>query len=187
MTAELALWIFGPAAIWLAWRVFRTDSMVRASYALLASLACVGGMMIAMLAEYLGVATIFMMALEMSIMALFMVAFMMNPAGLNPMSMVHLPRASLVLAAVGGLAMLAVALLAEFPARAMADASTASLGTELLGRSMLVFETAGVTLLATMIGAVALSAGSSRFGGRADEGSVPPPLDPAEPEEGGGT
>ena len=30
-----------------------------------------------------------MMAVEMMVMALFMVMFMMNPAGLNPMQMVH--------------------------------------------------------------------------------------------------
>ena len=40
-------------------------------------------------APYIGVATVFMMAVEMMVMAIFMVVFMMNPAGLNPMSMVH--------------------------------------------------------------------------------------------------
>ena len=45
------------------------------------------------------------------------------------------------------------------------------LGIELLGDSMLIFETAGVTLLATMVGAVVLSSRSGRFGA-ADEGSL---------------
>jgi NADH:ubiquinone oxidoreductase subunit H len=36
--------------------------------------------------------TFLMMIGEMMIMVMFMVAFMMNPAGLNPMSMVHQPR-----------------------------------------------------------------------------------------------
>ena len=49
------------------------------------------------------------------------------------------------------------------------------LGIELLGDSMLVFESAGVALLATMIGAVVLSSRSGRYGA-ADAGSLPPPL-----------
>ena len=61
------------------------------------------------------------------------------------------------------------------------------LGRELLGNSMLVFESAGVTLLATMVGSVVLSSRGGRFGD-ADEGSVPPGLQPegkpaGEPEE----
>ena len=44
---------------------------------------------------------------------------------------------------------------------------------ELLGDSMLVFQTAGVTLLATMIAAIAISSARGRFGD-ADEGSVEP-------------
>lgn len=185
---DVTIGLFGMAAIWFASRVFRTDSMVRASFSLLASFVCVAAIMIALVADYLGVATLFMMAVEMVIMALFMVAFMMNPAGLNPMSMVHQERLSLVLAAGGGLALLAVALVARIPLRPLTGSSTAieSLGLELLGDSMLVFETAGVTLLATMIGAVALSAASSRFGGSSDEGSVPPPLVPP-PAEGDDT
>jgi NADH:ubiquinone oxidoreductase subunit 6 (subunit J) len=82
------------AAIALAsgWRVFVTDSMVRASFLLMTSFIAVGLAMLLMAAPYLGIATIFMMAVEMMVMALFMVAFMMNPAGLNPMSMVHQHR-----------------------------------------------------------------------------------------------
>ena len=51
------------------------------------------------------------------------------------------------------------------------------LGTELLGPSMLIFESAGVTLLAAMIATVVLSARSGRFG-PSDEGSRPPGLVP---------
>src|SRR3546814_18148108 len=50
-------------------------------------------------------------------------------------------------------------------------------GVELLGNSMLIFETAGITLLATMVGTVILSSRSGRYG-PADEGSLPPPLTP---------
>jgi len=42
---------------------------------------------------------------------------------------------------------------------------------------MLVFETAGITLLAAMIGTVILSSRSGRYG-PSDEGSQPPPLVP---------
>jgi hypothetical protein len=80
---------------------------------------------------------------------------------------------------VGFLALAATALLAGFPDREIpADAEPVrALGTELLGDSMLVFESAGVTLLATMIGVVVLSARSGRFG-PSDEGSRPPGLEP---------
>jgi NADH:ubiquinone oxidoreductase subunit 6 (subunit J) len=100
------------------------------------------------------------------IMVMFMVAFMMNPAGLNPMSMVHQPR----IAAGAGIALfaiLAAAILpAEFPAPpapAPADV-TAAIGHELMGPSMLIFETAGVTLLAGMIAVMAIAARRGRFG-----------------------
>ena len=93
-------------AILSGWRVFVTDSMVRASFLLLVSFIAVAGIMLLLAAPYIGVATIFMMAVEMMVMALFMVAFMMNPAGLNPMMMVHQSRLAMAagVAAFGGLA-----------------------------------------------------------------------------------
>lgn len=179
---DLAFFVFALAAAWFGWRVFRTDSMVRASFSLLASFLNVGAILILLLAEYLGVALFFMMAVEMTVMALFMVAFMMNPAGLNPMQMVHQHRLSMVFGALGAAALAVVALFAEFPERPVTnvDGSLVRLGTELLGPSMLVFESAGVALLATMVGAVVLSARTSRTGEPADEGSEPPPLMPEE-------
>lgn len=164
-------------AVWTGWRVFRTDSMVRASFALLLSFIAVGGVGVALSAPYIGVATVFMMAVEMMVMAIFMVAFMMNPAGLNPMNMVHqhgLAAGAGLLVFVG----LAVAvLLADLPDDPVpADKRVVfDLGLELLGPSMLIFETAGVTLLATMVGAVILSSRQGRYGG-ADAGSRPPGL-----------
>ncbi|HRM55518.1 MAG TPA: hypothetical protein PLS11_16585, partial [Ottowia sp.] len=41
--------------------------------------------------------TILMMVMEMAIMVVFMVMFMMNPAGLMPMSMLHNTRGALVI------------------------------------------------------------------------------------------
>ncbi|MBI4259247.1 MAG: NADH-quinone oxidoreductase subunit J [Actinobacteria bacterium] len=148
--------------------------MVRAAYWLLASFVGVGMILVLLSAEFLGLVLLLMMAGEMTIMAVFMVMFMMNPAGLNPMTMVHQHRMA-VTAGVGAfLGLAAVGLLAEFPIRPVtASEPTAELGVELLGDSMVVFQTAGVALLATMIGAVAIASRRGRFGD-AQEGSEPP-------------
>jgi NADH:ubiquinone oxidoreductase subunit 6 (subunit J) len=153
--------------------------MVRAAYWLLASFAGVGGILLLLNAEFLGVVLILMMAGEMTVMAFVMVMFMMNPAGLNPMTMVHQHRAAIVAGVASFLLLAGVGVATAWPDRPAADTTgaTADLGTELLGDSMLVFETAGVALLATMIGAVAIASHRGRFG-RADEGSQEPPLTP---------
>lgn len=181
---DIAFWVFSAAAVWFGWRVFRTDSMVRASFALLASFLNVGAIMILLVAEYLGVALFFMMAVEMTVMALFMVAFMMNPAGLNPMMMVHQHRLSMAFGILGAIVLAVVAVGGTFPARPVGKNMDLimQLGTEMLGDSMLIFETAGIALLATMLGAVILSSRSSRFGSFSDTGSHPPPLDPDDPD-----
>lgn len=190
---DIAFWIFALTAIVSGWRVFCTDSMVRASFLLLLSFIAVGLIMLLLGAPYLGIATIFMMGVEMMVMALFMVMYMMNPAGLNPMLMVHQHRFSIGagIAAFVGLAV--VILVTDFADNPVApDARVVTdLGKELLGDSMLIFESAGVTLLATMVASVILSSRSGRFG-PADEGSVPPGLDPGGtpagrlPEDDGG-
>ncbi|MGI9018973.1 MAG: NADH-quinone oxidoreductase subunit J [Euzebya sp.] len=182
--ADLAFWVFAIAAVWFGLRVFVTDSMIRASYALLASFLNVGAILVLLLAEYVGVALLFMMTVEMVVMALFMVMFMMNPAGLNPMQMVHQHRWSIAAGALtaGGLAVgLTVP---TWPDRQLTSAqgTIEALGHELLGGSMLVFESVGVTLLATMVGAVVLSSARGRFSADAAEGSIPPPLDPDDPD-----
>ncbi len=174
------------AAAWTGWRVFRTDSMVRASFALMLSFIAVGAIMLLLAAPYIGIATVFMMAVEMMVMALFMVMFMMNPAGLNPMRMVH--QNGLAAAAGAGtfVALTAAILLSDLPADPVDPARPVihDLGIELLGKSMLIFETAGITLLATMVGAVILSSRSGRYG-PADDGALPPPLTPGGRPAGG--
>jgi NADH-quinone oxidoreductase subunit J len=181
LLVDVAFWVFGVASVVTGWLVFRTDSMVRASFFLLASFLNVGVVLLLLRAEYLSLILILMMAGEMVIMAVFMVMFMMNPAGLNPMNMVHQHRASgaggvVAFAALGG-----VGVFARFPDRpARPTGVTVALGRELLGNSMLVFESAGAALLATMIAAIALASTRGRFGA-ADEGSDAPPLDPAGP------
>lgn len=178
---DVAFFGFSVLSVVTGWRVFRTDSMVRATFLLLGSFLNVGGILLLLNAPYLGVAMLFMMTVEMMVMAVFMVAFMMNPAGLNPMNMVHQQR----IAIVAGIAVFAggavVALAGEFPAHPFPSdlRSTQSLGILLLGNAMLTFETAGVTLLAAIIGSVILSSRRSRYGDEAgDAGSLPPSLDP---------
>ncbi len=176
---DVAFVVFSVAAVASGYEVFRVDSMVRATYLLLASFLNVGAILVLLLAEYLGIALLFMMTVEMIVMGLFMVMFMMNPAGLNPMNMVHQPRVAAAAGAAAAIGLAAVAVFADFPA-APVDNSAATirrLGIELLGGSMLVFESIGVTLLATMVCAVILSSATGRFGD-GYEGSVAPALEP---------
>lgn len=153
--------VFGLAAIGFGVAVFRTSSMVRSALALLFSQTAIGAMFLAMQTEFLGVLQIMMMATEMSIMAIFMVMFMMDPGGLGGMDMTHQKRFSLSAGAGAAGVAIAVALLADWgPVTATApDAGqqTRALGIELLGRSMLIFETAGVTILTAMIAATAVA------------------------------
>ena len=151
--------------------------MVRASFSLMLSFIGVGGIGLVLSAPYIGVATVFMMAVEMMAMAIFMVMFMMNPAGLNPMMMVHQHRLSIAAGVLAFLGLAAAVLLSDLPATPApaGQRDVEQLGRELLGPSMLVFETAGVTLLATMVGAVILSSRRGRYG-VADSGARPPGL-----------
>lgn len=176
---DAAFLALSAVAIVSGWRVFATDSMVRASFLLLISFIAVGAIVLLLSAPYIGLATIFMMAVEMMVMALFMVMFMMNPAGLNPMSMVHQQRLSIAAGALAFAGLTATVLWTDLPANPVMAGKPVifDLGIELLGHSMLIFETAGVTLLATMVGTVVLSSRSGRFG-FADQGSLPPGLEP---------
>ena len=152
---------FGLAAVWFGIVVFRTFSMVRSAMALLFSQTALGAMFLSMEAEFLGVLQIMMMATEMSIMAIFMVMFMMDPGGLGKMDMTHQKRLSLTAGFAAFVAAVVVAVLVDWgPAASSApDAvqQTRDLGVELLGRSMLIFETAGVTILTAMIAATAVA------------------------------
>ena len=181
---DLAFGTFAVAAVVTGILVFVTDSMIRASFWLLASFLNVGAILLLLNARFLGFSVLLMMAGEMSVMAIFMVMFMMNPAGLNPMMMVHQHKASIIAGVVAFLAFGSVGVLVDFPQRPATQSSaevTTQLGFEELGDSMLIFETAGATLLATMIGTMAVVTRKGRYGD-AEEGSVPPPLDPPEPE-----
>lgn len=182
LLVDALFWVFAAGSIVAAYRVFRTASMVRAAFYLLASFAGVGGILVLLGAEFVGMVLILMMAGEMLIMAIVMVMYMMNPAGLNPMWMVHQHRLAVGAGAAAFLGLASLAVLADFPDRRnpRPAAATAELGSELLGDSMLVFQTAGVALLATMIGAVVIASRRGRYG-VADEGSEEPELEPGRP------
>jgi NADH-quinone oxidoreductase subunit J len=179
---DLLFWVLALGSVIAGWRVFRTDSMLRAAYWLLVSFLGVAGILVLLGAEFLGLVLVLMMAGEMTIMAVFMIMFMMNPAGLNPMMMVHQHRTSIAAGVIAFLGLGGVGLFGRFPAAPAPPegAATAELGRELLGDSMLTFETAGVALLATMVGALAIAAKRGRYGD-ASEGSVEPSAETAGP------
>jgi NADH:ubiquinone oxidoreductase subunit 6 (subunit J) len=158
MTVQMIfLAFFGGAAVWFGIVVFRTHSMVRSALALLFSQTAVGLMFLVMQAEFLGVLQIMMMATEMSVMAIFMVMFMMDPGGMGAMEMTHQKRLSLWSGGVGLVAAVAVIWLADWGPTVSeipgAAEQVADLGRELLGRSMFIFQSAGLTILTAMVAA----------------------------------
>ncbi len=152
---------FGLAAIWFGVVVFRTFSMVRSALAILFSMAAIGAMFLAMQAEFLGVLQIMMMATEMSIMVIFMVMYMMDPGGLGEMDMSHQRTASIAAGVLATLVAVGVALLVDWGTIATtapgAGEQTRKLGLDLMGRSMLIFQAVGVTILTAMIAATAIA------------------------------
>ena len=152
---------FGLAAVWFGLVVFRTSSMMRSALALLFSQTALGALFLALQAEFLGMLQIMMMATEMSIMAIFMVMFMMDPGGLGQMDMTHQKRLSIGVGVAAAAAVTAIAVLTPWGPAAATVPSPADqlqgLGHELLGRSMLVFETAGITILTAMVAATAIA------------------------------
>jgi len=161
MLQLLAVLFFGLAAVWFGLAVFLTRSMVRSALSLLFSMAAIGGMFLAIEAEFLGVLQLMMMGTEMAIMAIFMVMYMMDPGGLGQMDMTHQKRLSIAVGALAGFAAALVGLLADWGPVSEAvpepAAQNRELGIELMERSMLIFETAGVTILVAMVAATAVA------------------------------
>ena len=112
---DVLFFVFAAGAVAAAYLVFRTDSMVRAAYWLLASFVGVGAILVLLQAEFLGLVLMLMMAGEMTIMAFVMVMFMMNPAGLNPMTMVHQHRSAIAAGIAAFLVLTGAALATDFP------------------------------------------------------------------------
>ena len=154
-TAGVAL--SGALAIWFGILVFRTASMMRSAMALLASMAALGLLFLMLEAEFLGVLQLMMMATEMAVMAIFMVMYMMDPGGLGAMDMSHQKRSALTVAVVSGGVAALLAFVVDWgpivddapePGVQLYD-----LGIEIMERSMIIFETAGITILTAMIAA----------------------------------
>jgi NADH-quinone oxidoreductase subunit J len=180
MLATVLFWVLALAAVASGIAVFRVDSMARATFLLLASFLCVGGELLLLGLAYLGVLVILMMIMEMVIMAVFMIMYMMNPAGLMPMSMVHNQRGSLAIAAGTFVVLAAGILLVPWP---RSDASppadpTFALGEALMGSKMLVMLVLGVGLFATMIAAVVLATHRGRYDRYGDDLDRPRADDP---------
>jgi NADH:ubiquinone oxidoreductase subunit 6 (subunit J) len=152
-------------AVWFGIRVFRTSSMVRSALSLLGAMVAIGGIFFALEAEFLGALQLMMMGTEMSIMAIFMVMYMMDPGGLGQMEMSHQKRASLLVGA-SAAATLVVAILVDWGEIAAKidppSEQLRGLGYELLERSMIIFETAGVSILVAMIAAISVAIARSQ-------------------------
>jgi NADH:ubiquinone oxidoreductase subunit 6 (subunit J) len=180
----IAFWALAVAAVASGVLVFVVDSMARATFALLASFLCVGGELLLINLQYLGVLTILMMIMEMLIMVVFMIMYMMNPAGLMPMTMVHNNRGALIISAVVFVGLVAGIAATPWPKRQGVPPRdpTFDLGQAIMGPKMLVMMVIGIAILSTMIATVLLATHRGRYDRYGDDLDAPLPIDP-----GGGT
>jgi len=158
-------WALAIPAVVSGTMVFRFDSMARATFSLLTSLLCVGGLVVRLGLDYLGIVIVLMMTIEMAIMAVFMVMYMMNPAGLMPMTMIHNKKGAAVLCGLVFALLAGGILFAPWPARkggAPAD-PTMDLGMSLMGPQMLTMMTLGMALFATIVATVVLATRRGRY------------------------
>ncbi len=98
-------------------------------------------------------------------MAVFMVMYMMNPAGLMPMTMMHNKKGAAVVCGLVFVLLAAGILFAPWPARrgkAPAD-PTMDLGMSLMGPQMLTMMTLGMALFATILATVVLATRRGRY------------------------
>lgn len=156
----------GVLAVASGFGVFSVNSMARATFLLALSFVFVGGELIVLNLEYLGILTVLMMIIEMAIMVVFMIMFMMNPAGLMPMSMFHNKAGSMAIAVGTFVALAAGIFLVPWPQRPAAlppSDVTRALGESIMGGKMLVMLTVSPVLFAAMVGAVLLATSSGRY------------------------
>ncbi|QLY33914.1 NADH-quinone oxidoreductase subunit J [Nocardia huaxiensis] len=182
MAAQVMFWICAVGAVAAGIAVFRVDSMARATFALLVSFLFTAGTVFLVELAYLGVLVVLMMIMEMVVMVVFMVMYMMNPAGLMPMTMVHNSRAAAAISAAVFLALTAVALLVDWPERdgeRSAD-PTAALGEAIMGSKMLVMIVVGLVLFATIVATVVLATHRGRYDRYGDGLDRRPADDPVE-------
>lgn len=180
---EVAAFVaLGLAAVVSGMLVFRVDSMARATFLLLASFLFVAGTMLLLDLHYLAALTVLMMTVEMAVMVVFMLMYMMNPAGLMPMTMVHNRRGALGLS-VGTFVVLASgAVFVPWPDRSGQPPTDATrqLGESIMEGKMLVMLVVGVSLFATMVAATVLATSRGRYDRYGDELQRPRPDDPVQ-------
>ncbi|MCH0542460.1 NADH-quinone oxidoreductase subunit J [Streptomyces sp. MUM 203J] len=175
------LLVLGVSAVAFGVLVFTLDSMARVTFALMASLVCVGGVTTVLGLPYLGVVIVLMMVMEMVIMAVFMIAYMMNPAGLAPMSMLHNKRGASAVAGTVFTALVAGILLVPWPEHVTArpEDTTFQVGRALMAEQMLTMIILGFVLLATMVGSTVLATRRGRYDRFGDDLGRRPAKDPA--------
>jgi NADH-quinone oxidoreductase subunit J len=180
MLTTITAWVLGLLALASGALVFRVDSMARATFLMLASFLAVGGELLLLSARFLGGILILMLTGEMVVMAVFMIMYMMNPAGLLPMRMVHNPRGAATIALVVFAGLAAGILLASWPAPRGAPPAddTAQLGQALFGPKMLAMMTMAVGLFAVMVAATVLVTHRGRYDRYGDELDAERPADP---------
>jgi NADH:ubiquinone oxidoreductase subunit 6 (subunit J) len=178
--ATVVFWVLAVLAVASALLVFRLDSMARVTFALLAVFLFIGGELILLRLNYLGVIVILMMVMEMVIMAVFMIAYMMNPAGLMPMTMVHNERAALVMSVATFVALASAIFTVRWPERAGAAPRdpTMQLAESLMRGQMLTMMTLGFALLATIVAATLLATHRGRYDRFGDDLDRRTPDDP---------
>lgn len=161
----VAFWVLAAGAVASGAAVFRVSSMARATFLLLISFLCVAAELLLLGQAYLGVLVILMMVMEMVIMVIFMVMYMMNPAGLMPMAMVHNKRGALAIAVAVFAALAGGVLLVPWPGRRGSPPpdQTVALGEAIMGPDMLVMMLVGLGILATMISGVVLVTARGRY------------------------
>ncbi len=161
----LAFVVLAVLAVAGGWLVFVVDSMARATFCLAVSFVAVGGVLLLLDLDYLGIVVVVMMVMEMAIMAVFMIMYMMNPAGLMPMSMVH-DKARAMSIAVGTFVVLAAgALLVDWPERQapVPPDVTRQLGDGVVRGKMLVMMAVGAVIVATIVAGLVLAAARGRY------------------------
>ena len=171
MLTDLSGWtlaavaLLGVLSVAAGIAVFVVDSMARATFALLGSFLAVAGVLLAFDLVYLAVVTALMMTIEMAIMAVFMIMFMMNPAGLMPMTMVHNARGSAVTGAVTFVALVVGIWSVDWPIgpTERPEDSTRQLGEAIMGSHMLVMLVIGIGLFATILAGTVLATARGRY------------------------
>ena len=171
MLTDLSGWtlaavaLLGVLSVAAGIAVFVVDSMARATFALLGSFLAVAGVLLAFDLVYLAVVTALMMTIEMAIMAVFMIMFMMNPAGLMPMTMVHNARGSAVTGAAAFVVLVAGIWTVDWPIgrTERPEDSTRQLGEAIMGSHMLVMLVIGIGLFATILAGTVLATGRGRY------------------------